>query len=56
MIDQKILLELAEKDTMIEVSDKKVDQSLDLQVENIIRQAGGEKAEKMLQQALNLSF
>tara|TARA_B100002052_G_scaffold59336_1_gene52304 strand:+ start:1317 stop:2588 length:1272 start_codon:yes stop_codon:yes gene_type:complete len=53
MIDQKILLELAEKDTMIEVSDKEVDQSLDLQVENIIRQAGGEKeAEKMLQQSI----
>tara|TARA_Y100001970_G_scaffold212624_1_gene259670 strand:+ start:1874 stop:3145 length:1272 start_codon:yes stop_codon:yes gene_type:complete len=53
MIDQKILLELAEKDTMIEVSDKEVDQALDLQVENIIRQAGGEKeAEKMLQQSI----
>ncbi len=53
MVDQKILLELAEEDTTIEVGEKEVDQALDLQVENIIRQAGGEKqAEKMLQQSI----
>ena len=53
MVDQKILLELAEKDTTIEVGEKEVDQALDLQVENIIRQAGGKKeAEKMLQQSI----
>ena len=53
MVDQKILLELAEEDTTIEVSEKEVDQALDLQVENIIRQAGGkEEAEKMLQQSI----
>ncbi len=53
MIDQKILLELAEKDTTIEVAEKEVDQALDLQIENIIRQAGGKKeAEKMLQQSI----
>ena len=54
MVDQKILLELAEEDTTIEVSEKEVDQALDLQVENIVRQAGGKKeAEKMLQQSIN---
>ena len=53
MVDQKILLELAEKDTTIEVGEKEVDQALNLQVENIIRQAGGKKeAEKMLQQSI----
>ncbi len=53
MVDQKILLELAEEDTTIEVSEKEVDQALDLQIENIIRQAGGkEEAEKMLQQSI----
>ena len=53
MIDQKILLELAENDTTIEVSDKEVDQALDLQIENIVQQAGGKKeAEKMLQQSI----
>ena len=53
MVDQKILLELAEKDTTIEVGEKEVDQALDLQVENIVRQAGGkEAAEKMLQQSI----
>ena len=53
MVDQKILLELAEEDTTIEVSEKEVDQALDLQVENIIRQAGGkDEAEKMLQQSI----
>ena len=53
MIDQKILLELAEEDTTIEVGEKEVNQALDLQVENIVRQAGGQKeAEKMLQQSI----
>ena len=53
MVDQKVLLELAEKDTTIEVGEKEVNQALDLQVENIILQAGGEKeAEKMLQQSI----
>ena len=53
MVDQKILLELAEEDTTIEVGEKEVEQALDLQVENIIRQAGGkEEAEKMLQQSI----
>ena len=53
MIDQKILLELAENDTTIEVSDKEVNQALDLQIENIVQQAGGKKeAEKMLQQSI----
>ncbi len=51
MVDQKILLALAEKDTTIEVGEKEVEQALDLQIENIILQAGGKKeAEKMLQQ------
>ncbi len=53
MVDQKILLELAEGDTTIEVSEKEVDQALDLQINNIVQQAGGEKeAEKMLQQSI----
>ena len=53
MVDQKILLELAEEDTTIEVGEKEVDQAIDLQVENIIQQAGGKKeAEKMLQQSI----
>ena len=51
MVDQKILLEMAEEDTTIEVSEKEVNQSLDQQVDNIIMQAGGKKeAEKMLGQ------
>ena len=53
MVDQKILLELAEEDTTIEVGEKEVEQALDLQIENIVRQAGGKKeAEKMLQQSI----
>ena len=53
MVDQKILLEIAQEDTTIEVSEKEVNQALDLQVENIIQQAGGKKeAEKMLQQSI----
>ena len=53
MIDQKILLEMAEEDTTIEFSEKEVDQALDQQINNILMQAGGEKeAEKMLGQSL----
>ena len=53
MVDQKILLEMAEEDTTIEVTEKEVDQSLSQQVENIIMQAGGKKeAEKMLSQSI----
>tara|TARA_X000001036_G_scaffold255845_2_gene238093 strand:- start:69 stop:1346 length:1278 start_codon:yes stop_codon:yes gene_type:complete len=53
MVDQKILLELAEKDTTIEVSEKEVNQALDQQVDNILLQAGGKKeAEKMLGQSI----
>ena len=51
MIDQKILLEMAEEDTTIEFSEKEIDQALDQQINNIIMQAGGkEEAEKMLGQ------
>ena len=53
MVDQKILLALAEEDTTLEVTEKEVNQSLDQQVENIIMQAGGKKeAEKMLGQSI----
>ena len=53
MVDQKILLEMAEEDTTLEVTEKEVNQSLDQQVENIIMQAGGKKeAEKMLGQSI----
>ena len=51
MVDQKILLEMAEEDTTLEVTEKEVNQSLDQQIDNIIMQAGGKKeAEKMLGQ------
>ena len=53
MIDQKILLGMAEEDTTIEFSEKEVDQALDQQINNILMQAGGEKeAEKMLGQSI----
>ena len=53
MVDQKILLEMAEKDTTIEVSEKEVNQALDQQVNNILLQAGGKKeAEKILGQSI----
>ena len=53
MIDQKVLLEMAEKDTTIEVTEKEVNQSLDQQIDNIIIQAGNKKeAEKMLGQSI----
>ena len=51
MVDQKVLLEMAEKDTTLDVTEKEVNQSLDQQIDNIIMQAGGKKeAEKMLGQ------
>ena len=53
MVDQKILLEMAEEDTTLEVTEKEVNQSLDQQIDNIIMQAGGKKeAEKMLGQSI----
>ena len=53
MIDQKILLKLAEQDTTIIVKDKEVEQSLNQQVDNLIYQAGGKKeAEKVLGQTI----
>ena len=53
MIDQKILLEMAEEDTTIEISEKEVDAALDQQIENILLQAGGKTAaEKMLGQSI----
>ena len=53
MVDQKILLEKAEEDTTLEVTEKEVNQSLDQQIDNIIMQAGGKKeAEKMLGQSI----
>ena len=53
MIDQKILLEMAEEDTTIEVGEKEVDKSLDQQIDNIIMQAGSKKeAEKLLGQSI----
>ena len=53
MVDQKVLLEMAEKDTTLDVTEKEVNQSLDQQIDNIIMQAGGKKeAEKMLGQSI----
>ena len=53
MIDQKILLKLAEEDTTIEVKDKDVNTALEQQLDNLVLQAGGKKeAEKMLGQSL----
>jgi len=53
MIDQKIVLELAEKDTNVIVKDKEVDMALELQIENILAQAGSEEnAEQMLGEPL----
>jgi peptidyl-prolyl cis-trans isomerase SurA len=53
MIDQKVVLELAEKDTNVIVKDKEVDSALELQIENILAQAGSEEnAEKMLGEPL----
>jgi peptidyl-prolyl cis-trans isomerase SurA len=53
MVDQKIVLELAEKDTNVIVKDKEVDTALEVQVDNIISQAGSEEnAEQMLGEPL----
>ena len=53
MIDQKVLLKLAEQDTTIIVKDKEIEQSLNQQVDNLIYQAGGKKeAEKILGQTI----
>jgi peptidyl-prolyl cis-trans isomerase SurA len=53
LIDQKIVLELAKKDTNIIVKDKEVDSALEAQVNNILSQAGSEeKAEEMLGESL----
>ena len=52
MIDQKIMLEMAEKDSII-VDEKEVNQALDQQIQMFISQTGGEKkAEKALGQSL----
>ena len=53
MVDQKILLEMAEIDS-ISVEEKEVDQSLEQQIQMLIAQAGGEKrAEEILGQSLS---
>jgi len=53
LIDQKIVLELAEKDTNVIVKDQEVDTALETQVNNILAQAGSEEnAEKMLGESL----
>ena len=53
LIDQKVVLELAEQDTNIIVKDKEVDGALETQIENIMAQAGSEEnAEKMLGESL----
>ncbi len=52
MIDQKIMLEMAEKDSIV-VGEKEVNQALDQQIQMFISQTGGEKkAEKALGQSL----
>ena len=40
MVDQKILLEMAEEDTTIEATEKEVEQALEHQIESILQQAG----------------
>lgn len=53
LIDQKVVLELAEKDTNIIVKDKEVDSALETQISNILSQTGSEEnAEKMLGEPL----
>ena len=53
LIDQKVVLELAKKDTNIIIKDKEVDAALETQVNNILSQAGSEeKAEEMLGESL----
>jgi len=53
LIDQKIVLQLAMRDTNLIVKDKEVDTALEAQVNNILSQAGSEeKAEEMLGEPL----
>ena len=53
MVDQKILLEMADIDS-ITVEEKEVDQSLEQQIQMLVAQAGGEKrAEEILGQSLS---
>jgi len=53
LIDQKVVLELAKKDTNIIIKDKEVDSALEAQINNILSQAGSEeKAEEMLGEPL----
>tara|TARA_Y100001970_G_scaffold285387_1_gene404898 strand:- start:1126 stop:2388 length:1263 start_codon:yes stop_codon:yes gene_type:complete len=52
MVDQKILLEMAEIDSVV-VGEKEVDNAIDQQIQNLIAQAGGEKkAEQVLGQSI----
>ena len=52
MIDQKILLKMAEIDSVV-VGEKEVDNAMDQQIQNLISQSGGEsEAEKILGQSL----
>ncbi len=53
LIDQKVILELAKKDTNIIIKDKEVDSALESQIANILSQSGNEEnAEKMLGEPL----
>jgi len=53
MIDQKIMLEMAEKDSIV-VEEKEVDQALEQQITMFVSQSGSEKkAEEILGQPLN---
>jgi peptidyl-prolyl cis-trans isomerase SurA len=53
LIDQKIVLQLAMRDTNLIVKDKEVDTALEAQVNNILSQAGSEEnAEEMLGEPL----
>lgn len=53
MIDQKVILELAMKDTNIIIKDSDVDAALEAQMSNILSQAGSEEnAEQMLGEKL----
>ena len=52
MIDQKILLEMAEIDSVV-VEEKEVDNAIDQQIQNLVAQAGGEsEAERVLGQSI----
>ena len=53
IIDRKIILEMAELDTNIKIKEKEIDTALEMQIENIINQAGNEeRAELALGQSL----